>query len=375
LIDRWQPPKTRASARQAAAASTSTSERSQTPRTYLAASSSRAVSTPDEPAAADADAEADADFLALSKRQQRAVDKAFDRGLRQVTVRRARKRRRVNDGQTAVTGNTEDAGGFVVEADEGDAGGFIVDDDTDQGGFMPRSDDDDGGFIVDDDDTRDGGFMPPSPLPAIGTTKPAQVPTDEPAATTIPLSSIPALLTSLNLPYDDDVLNVFRDSATGWSGSGAPSSSEGLAVARTDFRAVCAALMEPQVEDDAVSDEIPQDDEDADEDAYEDDGSQASTPLSSLGAVSDESFSGGKEKKGKGRGSKKDLEAQMGVAPKMTREQKDAVRQTWDMFLAISTQPQRGPRAIGRDEVRKWASELGESYSETEVSQAVTAPS
>jgi hypothetical protein len=67
--------------------------------------------------------------------------------------------------------------------------------------------------------------------------------------THIPLSLIPAALAQLNLPPDDpDVLDVFRNAASGWSLSH-PNHSETQTVSRKDFRAVCAVLLDSDQSD------------------------------------------------------------------------------------------------------------------------------
>ncbi|KAL5637774.1 hypothetical protein ACGC1H_002139 [Rhizoctonia solani] len=90
--------------------------------------------------------------------------------------------------------------------------------------------------------------------------------------TSIPLSMIPAGLQMLDLPPDDeDVINVFRNAATGWeSRPGAPrrrgseSDNEvpvdkdaGLSVLREDWRAVCAVLLGQKQDDEEEEEEEP----------------------------------------------------------------------------------------------------------------------
>ncbi|KAH7332744.1 hypothetical protein B0J17DRAFT_721899 [Rhizoctonia solani] len=87
----------------------------------------------------------------------------------------------------------------------------------------------------------------------------------------IPLSLVPMGLQMLDLPPDDeDVINVFRNAATGWeSRPGAPrrrsSGSDeeavdkdaGLSVLQADWRAVCAVLLGQKDEEDEEEEESP----------------------------------------------------------------------------------------------------------------------
>lgn len=113
-----------------------------------------------------------------------------------------------------------------------------------------------GGFLLDD---NPGGFLPPSP-PAAGHEAGYEQERDE-QFSFIPLSRIPHALQLLDLPPDDEeVLDVFRNAATGWEDD-VPSRrtahgrkrdptttsedndvNEGR-VSLTDWRAVCAAVM------------------------------------------------------------------------------------------------------------------------------------
>ena len=100
------------------------------------------------------------------------------------------------------------------------------------GGFIPESPLLGGGFLPDSDgEQTDAGH---------GTHKP-----NEP--THIPLTLIPTALQILDLPpADEEVLAVFENAARGWGGAQVSTGGEG--VSRKDFRAVCAALL-PENED------------------------------------------------------------------------------------------------------------------------------
>lgn len=105
----------------------------------------------------------------------------------------------------------------------------------DQGGFLLDDDDD-----VDMEDVGGGGFIPEqqSSIPAEHST----ASTDRPQ--NIPLSLIPNALEILGLPPDDDeIMEVFKNASSGWSGNrGDRSGDHSANVARRDWRAVCAAL-------------------------------------------------------------------------------------------------------------------------------------
>lgn len=195
-------------------------------------------------------------------------------------------------------------------------------------------DDGGGGFVDEDMDTQ------PS------TTLPASTPT--PTVERIPLRLISQLLGALSLPSDEDVLEVFRASASGWGEGG------GEGIARKDFRAVCAALMEP----DGAADAVLSSDEDS-ADAF---------------APSDESFSDVEDEdddygdvtgKGKTPKSTRKTRLQVAAAPKLTTRQKEQARIIWDMFKP--GQEGRGTHILGRDEVKHWVRELGEMWTEEEV--------
>ncbi|KAJ7072677.1 hypothetical protein C8F01DRAFT_1299907 [Mycena amicta] len=96
----------------------------------------------------------------------------------------------------------------------------------------------------------------------------------------IPLSSIPTALQHLNLPPDDEqVLNVFKNAASGWASATNEVNHDttGQFVSREDWRSVCAVLFEHHAEEYAESasdgpgpDAMEDPFEDDDGDAYED---------------------------------------------------------------------------------------------------------
>lgn len=285
--------------------------------------------------------DADPEFLELSDRQRAAVDRAFNRGLQRPT-----KRRRLNRSAKASTRSTP-AGGF--SDDDKGAGGFIPDDDA--GGFIP--DDDAGGFIPDDEG---GGFVPDHEEGGgfiVDETPAAPTATATPSER-VPIGRVPALLASLGLPSDEDVLSVFRASAAGWDDD---TEGSGGAVSLKDWRAVCAALMTPGNDDelqDDGDDGIPEDDlsslsSDEDdfrpsaEDDEDDDGSEYGKKSASATPAPR-------------RRQKRQPKA------RLSSQQKELSRDIWDML-----KPQGGT-TLSKDEVKRWAREMGEMWSDDEVS-------
>lgn len=308
----------------------------------------------------------DEDFQALSDRQRRALDKAFDRGLRYAGGRPSKRRRLESGRSTPASGGGfvgDGGGGFVDDGGGGfvdDGGGGFIDDggggfiDDGGGGFI----DDGGGGFVDDGggfmDEDGGGFVDTAGPSTTSTPAPAPAPaTTEAEPEHIPLRLIPQLLGALSLPSDDDVLAVFQASASGWGEGG------GDGITRKDFRAVCAALMGP------------------------DDGAEAASSAgeeSEPFEPSDESFSEPEDEeynapaKGKGKEAAKSSrksKLEVSAAPKLTPRQKEAAREIWDMLKPNKTG--QGAHMLGRDEVKRWARELGEMWTDTEVRAEVCA--
>lgn len=300
--------------------------------------------------------DADPEFLALSERQRRQVDRAFSRGLRLSGGRRPAKRRKVDTGRSgsaAASTPNLDGGGFVDDGggfvDDG-GGGFLADDGgggfiDDGGGFLP---DDGGGFVPEDDS---GGFVPDS---GPSTVSPTPAPTE-----TVPLRFIPALLSSLSLPADDDVLAVFRASASGWDAK--PGEEVDPAVGLKDFRAVCAALMEPEEDADVPMEVEPS----------SDDGSSDNFELSELSDAPSEDADDDDEygRPKPARRTRKSAAASLQVTRiKLNPHQREMARDIWGMLKPNASGP--GSGILGRDEVKRWARELGEMWSDDEVSDA-----
>ena len=124
-----------------------------------------------------------------------------------------------------------------------------------------------GGFLLDD---NPGGFLPPSPPAAGAGHETGHGPEQDEQISYIPLSRIPHALQLLDLPPDDEeVLTVFRNAATGWEDdvssrrtahrrkrdpmitSEDNDVTEGH-VSLRDWRAVCAAVMGEDGDEDDV---------------------------------------------------------------------------------------------------------------------------
>jgi hypothetical protein len=258
-----------------------------------------------------------------------------------------------------------DAGGFEDDGEgEGgfmDAGGFDPDD-AGGGGFV--SDEGDGGFLP---EGGEGGFMPDGSQES----EPAQPTTEEGEPRRIPLRKLPAILSSLNLPSDEDVLAVFRASASGWTEPNRYASKEeeeenrlmSGGVELKDFRAVCAALMGP---DEVGSND--DDDDDEGEDVYKGGGHE-----SDLSEITEDEYEDPEEpvpKKGKGRGGgrgKKRVELEDNGKIKLNARQREVVNDLWGMMKPEAEQHKRGGHILGRDEVRRKVRDLGEMWTEDEV--------
>ena len=299
------------------------------------------------------DEDVDPDFRALSSKQRRTIDDAYE----QATG--SSKRRK--------TGNGHGGGGFVI--DDRAAGGFLPDD-GEMGG---------GGFV--DDMMMGGGFMTENADEPIA--QPTSHLYDQPEVDGITMSAMPEVMNSLQLVWDEDVLAAFEGVCTQTTPSG-----EAYAT-RQDFRAVCAALMEPEEEE---ADARMSEDDDDEEDAYAEGNvedaemadSDASSPLSEVdGEFATPTSKGkGKAKAGgkgkKGKSGNQDLRMDPAAAQvKLSREQKEWITMMWNTMFE-NTQPsiiaQHGPRVLGKEQVRRWAEMMDQTWNDAEVSkQAQTA--
>ena len=296
-------------------------------------------------------------------RQRKAIDKAFERGIN-VSSNRAGKRRKVDDGRAV----------DIVQNE----GGFVDDRAGSEGGYH----DVEGGFMVEDDEGGGGGFLVDGA---------EEVNTDEEitngrkaedglasnSVERIPLSALPRLLAALSLPNDDDVLGVFRSSASGWDVEDAATrrrnrEDEGeLTVERKDFRAVCAALMGPdEMGDKAGSHESETTEE---EDVYH---LPAEDDESSLSSLSGSDYAGESSKprttspRSRTKRSTKTLEAMTDRKQKqlsLTSRQKEVVREIWDMLKPKARDGGRQSNILGREDVKHWVRTLGEMWTEDEV--------
>lgn len=185
----------------------------------------------------------DTGFLSLPARLRNRIDRAFDAVTRQgrehhevddrrpSRIDRSLRRQKFSHGPETREVAPTLQGGFIN--DDAQPGGFIVDE-PQLGGFVvdePQA----GGFIV--DDTQNDGNGSQEDM--------------EHVPSRVPLALIPSALQLLDLqPDDEDVLSVFRNAASGWDDSGdrlfrndADVVPQGF-VSRSDWRAVCAALLD-----------------------------------------------------------------------------------------------------------------------------------
>jgi hypothetical protein len=220
-------------------------------------------------------------------------------------------------------------------------------------------------------------------------------------------------------------LNVFKASATGWTTDGeddgggrrgrgrGDDGEEKLGVERKDFRAVCAAIMDGgEDEGDDTMDidqvDIGGDSDSSDvEDAFElDEGSE----LSSLS--SDSEYGASKKKtraatsrstasaKGKGKARdtgddsapptpaktrrKKGANLMEQAGPlKLVGRQREVARELWDMMKRTNGEEavkktkkgEGSAHILGREEIKMWVREMGEMWTEDEVSTTISCES
>ncbi|KDQ60244.1 hypothetical protein JAAARDRAFT_77395 [Jaapia argillacea MUCL 33604] len=236
-------------------------------------------------------------------------------------------------------------------------GGFVV---NEPGGFLV---DEPGGFIVDEpSDPAPGGFVLDEP------------PAAAPKPTYIPLSQIPSALALLDLPPDDDqVLSVFRNAASGWTGSTSQGAGEGQGegmITRKDWRSVCAVLLasstslsededEEPIDVDTIqrdgegeeSDLTPDDgeyeDEDGEEGGYEDeDGSEDEYvqpgPSNKRNAPPNRSS---KTRKVKSRTQQRDSDSDSDSPKTLTSKQLETTLQTFALFFPSLPPPSTNSRS------------------------------
>jgi hypothetical protein len=318
----------------------------------------------------------DAEFLALPARTRRVIDRAFDRGLRIASGRPAKRRKLDKNGSSAsASGSASVSASAAVTPDEG--GGFM---DDEGGGFMDEAgrgfmEEDGGGFMPDEDEG--GGFMDEDPAP--GPRRPtASRPSRSASASAparsyddrIPLRLVVSLLSSLGLPADEDVLAVFRASAEGWGEGEADTEAS---VSRKDFGAVCAALLpEELLNDDGNGDDDEEMGEDEDEDEDEDAAESSDDDESDDFEPSDSGSEFGQPKEnGKGKGKAKGKRSLVDAPPpRLSGAQRDAAREVWDLLKPHTAGSDPGAHILGVLEVKRWAREMGEMWSDDEVSSS-----
>lgn len=328
----------------------------------------------------DLGSDVDPDFKALSKNQRRRIDEVFE----------------VVAGAGSGDGRSNKR--RKVDAENGGGGGFMMDDDMGGGGFMAEdTGGGGGGFMADDDDMMGGGFG--GGFMAEQSSEPVAEPTSHLYENTIPLSSLPDLFTQLDLPFDDDVLATFKGMYIPPPAGGDPGPGPDYTTKR-DFRAVCAALMEPEVDEEEVREvkgrsrlRRESDSDDDDEDVYiasqgegEDDNMDVepaendndATPESPLSGLSSDELPTKPKSRTKSTKSQSQSNQDLRLdaaqrATKLSKEQKSWVVNMWNtMFEGTENAPsvimqQRGPKVLGKEQVRRWAGVMEQNWSDAEV--------
>ncbi|KAG9314114.1 hypothetical protein JVU11DRAFT_4897 [Chiua virens] len=94
-------------------------------------------------------------------------------------------------------------------------------------------------------DVAPGGFIVEEPEAGSASAAGGFIVEGQPVQSFILLSEIPRALRLLDLDPDDEIMDVFKKAATGWGAQN--SHSDG--VSKKDWRAVCAALLEGELDD------------------------------------------------------------------------------------------------------------------------------
>ncbi|PCH44364.1 hypothetical protein WOLCODRAFT_138959 [Wolfiporia cocos MD-104 SS10] len=198
-------------------------------------------------------------------------------------------------------------------------GGFLLDEPQSRGSHL--SDPQPVGFII--DEPQAGGFLMNDDAQSTSSDY-AERDGNTRAYTEhsqIPLFLIPTALQLLDLqPDDEDVLEVFRNAASGWENNNHRTDSEHALeqfVSRKDWRAVCAALLDSGRETEDVPSEEESEDEynlnDEDnsnpEDVYVHSESEGAESASSFGGSDDEYRDSGYTPKAKAKARGKDKNA------------------------------------------------------------------
>lgn len=238
-----------------------------------------------------------------------------------------------------------------------------------------------GGFVVDDDTL--GGFIVDDIQPSSDASEPPEE-TD-----TIQFNKIPDALQLLDLPPDDaEVLSVFRNAASGWSGGNAEEIAETAMVTRNDFRSVCLVLLggedgdqdvdeeltsplAPTEEIDGASDvyrepsfsSLTEDEEDQEKDDDDDDDEDYEPVPQS------KSPSKGRRKKGK-RGSQSETDEDFSEPRQLSRRQKEVSLDSFQLFFpTVKRQVLPSQRIFLKDLIRV-AESLREKIKSDDVSFA-----
>lgn len=254
----------------------------------------------------------------------------------------------------------------------GEAGGDV------RGGFGVEDEEMGGGFVADEEDGGGGGFMPDDE-PTPSTTSPH--PSD--TADLLPYSALPDVFTTLGLTWDDDVLATFKaiQAASRGHQEGADQSSWSMDdnyVDLKDFRSVVGVLMEPEEDRDGEEDDDDDDDDAyAEDDAMHGDSSDLSEPADDASPTIKsrrKPGGGGRTKTAQSTEEDAALRIQQTGQRNLTREEKDWVANMWEtMFEGTTIGPgQRGEhgRLLGKEQIKRWADQLGMTWTDQEVSRA-----
>lgn len=219
-----------------------------------------------------------------------------------------------------------------------------------------------GGFVADDD--AGGGFMADDdeePTPT--------APHPSETADLLPYSALPDVFSSLGLAWDDDVLATFKAiqaASRGTEGTDQTSwSMEDNYVDLKDFRSVVGVLMESEEDRGGDSEDSG--------DAYaEDEEMQASSDLSEPDNTASPTKTRRTRRTKQPTAEEDALRIEQPGQRKLTREEKDWVANMWEtMFEGTTIGPgQRGEngRLLGKEQIKRWADQLGMTWTDQEVS-------
>ncbi|TFK49479.1 hypothetical protein OE88DRAFT_1737091 [Heliocybe sulcata] len=315
----------------------------------------------------------DDEFDALPVTLRHKIDSAFDEVIKKQSAEQA--------SEEEADSNATDAGNVLGS----EPGGFITPAANEPGGFIT---DEPGGFMVEDSEQQEGGFvLEQEPEP--GVSKRGK---QTRRRLHIPLSLIPRALSALELPDDDEVLQVFRNAASGWTADQGSSVEAGRGrkhqgeqvVSREDWRAVCAALLAASDEDLDQAD-VKSHEETANQEV---EGDSDLTPYSEEEDAEDDDYSdddfsptkASNSRKGRthnvGQRSSSPSRTDMPTRAKrkrqsslsdLTSRQKEAVLLTFSLFFEPNTEVEN--RRLGVKDIQRVAKDLKEKLGLDEINE------